>query len=83
MGTESYRNGKSSIYRKESTSAYWIQDLKRLILISSEEIEGKSFIDGEDWNRDPNGHGTHCAGIATGNIKVIPENGTELQAAVI
>lgn len=36
---------------------------------SSEEIEGKSFIDGEDWNRDPNGHGTHCAGIATGNIR--------------
>ncbi len=36
---------------------------------SSEEIEGKSFIDGEDWNRDPNGHGTHCAGIAAGNIR--------------
>ncbi|WP_077413770.1 S8 family peptidase [Chryseobacterium sp. JV274] len=36
---------------------------------SSEEIEGKSFIDGEDWNRDPNGHGTHCAGVATGNIR--------------
>lgn len=36
---------------------------------SSEEIEGKSFIDGEDWNRDPNGHGTHCAGIATGNVR--------------
>ncbi|MCD9619257.1 S8 family peptidase [Chryseobacterium gleum] len=36
---------------------------------SSEEIEGKSFIDGEDWNRDPNGHGTHCAGIAAGNVR--------------
>jgi len=36
---------------------------------SSEEIEGKSFIDGEDWNRDPNGHGTHCAGVATGNTR--------------
>lgn len=36
---------------------------------SSREIEGKSFIDGEDWNRDPNGHGTHCAGVATGNIR--------------
>ncbi|WP_153397821.1 S8 family peptidase [Chryseobacterium vaccae] len=36
---------------------------------SSREIEGKSFIDGEDWNRDPNGHGTHCAGVASGNIR--------------
>ncbi|WP_213277968.1 S8 family peptidase [Chryseobacterium indologenes] len=36
---------------------------------SSEEIEGKSFIDGEDWNRDPNGHGTHCAGVAAGNTR--------------
>lgn len=36
---------------------------------SSEEIEGKSFIDGEDWKRDPNGHGTHCAGIASGNVR--------------
>jgi hypothetical protein len=33
MGTESYRNGKAHIQEKESTSAYWIQDLKRLILI--------------------------------------------------
>ncbi|MDR4952885.1 S8 family serine peptidase [Chryseobacterium sp. ES2] len=36
---------------------------------SNEEIEGKSFIDAEDWNRDPNGHGTHCAGVATGNTR--------------
>ena len=36
---------------------------------SSEEMEGKSFIDGEDWNRDPNGHGTHCAGVAAGNTR--------------
>lgn len=36
---------------------------------SAEEIEGKSFIDGEDWNRDPNGHGTHCAGVAAGNTR--------------
>lgn len=33
------------------------------------EIEGKSFIEGEDWDKDPNGHGTHCAGIAGGNIR--------------
>ncbi len=31
-------------------------------------IEGKSFIEGEVWDRDRNGHGTHCAGIAVGNI---------------
>ncbi|MCE3076975.1 S8 family peptidase [Chryseobacterium gwangjuense] len=37
---------------------------------SGREIEGKSFIAGEDWNRDPNGHGTHCSGIATGNIRL-------------
>ncbi|PRB01077.1 hypothetical protein CQ046_16835 [Chryseobacterium sp. MYb7] len=36
---------------------------------SAKEIEGKSFIDGQDWNRDPNGHGTHCAGVATGNTR--------------
>ncbi|WP_051289306.1 S8 family peptidase [Chryseobacterium daeguense] len=36
---------------------------------SGREIEGKSFISGEDWNRDPNGHGTHCAGVAAGNIR--------------
>ncbi|CAA7195638.1 S8 family peptidase [Chryseobacterium potabilaquae] len=35
----------------------------------SRDIEGKSFIDGEDWNRDPNGHGTHCAGVVSGNIR--------------
>lgn len=35
----------------------------------AEVIEGKSFIDGEDWNRDPNGHGTHCAGVAAGNTR--------------
>lgn len=32
-------------------------------------IEGKSFIDGEDWDKDPNGHGTHCAGVACGNVR--------------
>ncbi|MDD3789675.1 MAG: S8 family serine peptidase, partial [Petrimonas sp.] len=32
-------------------------------------IEGKSFIAGEDWDKDVNGHGTHCAGIACGNVR--------------
>ena len=32
-------------------------------------IEGKSFIQGEDWDKDPNGHGTHCAGVACGNVR--------------
>lgn len=36
---------------------------------SSREIEGKSFIQGEDWSKDPNGHGTHCTGISTGNLR--------------
>lgn len=36
---------------------------------SSREIEGKSFIEGEDWNQDPNGHGTHCAGVSAGNLR--------------
>ncbi len=36
---------------------------------SARVVEGKSFIQGEDWNSDPNGHGTHCAGIAAGNLR--------------
>lgn len=32
-------------------------------------IEGKSFIEGEEWDKDLNGHGTHCAGIACGNVR--------------
>ncbi|MNU12140.1 Subtilisin DY [compost metagenome] len=36
---------------------------------SSLEIEGKSFIQGEDWSKDPNGHGTHCTGISAGNLR--------------
>lgn len=33
------------------------------------DVIGKSFVEGEDWDKDPNGHGTHCAGIASGNIR--------------
>ena len=36
---------------------------------SSRDIEGKSFIEDEDWNKDPNGHGTHCAGVSAGNLR--------------
>lgn len=32
-------------------------------------IEGKSFIANEPWDNDVNGHGTHCTGIAAGNIR--------------
>ena len=31
-------------------------------------ITGKSFIDGEEWDYDGNGHGTHIAGTAGGNV---------------
>jgi len=31
-------------------------------------ISGKSFIRGERWDLDGNGHGTHCAGTAVGSL---------------
>lgn len=33
-------------------------------------IEGKSFVSGEEWNTDLNGHGTHCAGTAAGDKRL-------------
>ena len=34
-------------------------------------ITGKSFIRGEKWNIDGNGHGTHCTGTAVGNKSLV------------
>ncbi|AOW19179.1 S8 family serine peptidase [Urechidicola croceus] len=34
-------------------------------------IIGKSFIQGESWDNDGNGHGTHCTGTAAGNISKV------------
>lgn len=33
------------------------------------DIVGKSFVEGENWDTDPNGHGTHCSGTACGNVR--------------
>ena len=35
---------------------------------SNRNVMGKSFIDKEPWDKDINGHGTHCIGIAAGGI---------------
>ncbi|MEN0049157.1 MAG: S8 family serine peptidase [Bacteroidota bacterium] len=35
---------------------------------SAREIFGTSFISGEQWKEDYNGHGSHCTGIALGNV---------------
>ena len=33
-------------------------------------IIGKSFVNGENWDEDRNGHGTHCIGISCGSFKI-------------
>ena len=42
-------------------------------------IEGKSFVEKEVWDKDPRGHGTHCSGIATGNVRI--DNGNRYGVA--
>ncbi|HFU74653.1 MAG TPA: hypothetical protein ENK66_00250 [Arcobacter sp.] len=32
------------------------------------QIKGKSFIEGESWDFDGSGHGTHCTGVALGYL---------------
>lgn len=42
-------------------------------------ISGKSFIAGQPWDRDINGHGTHCTGVVAGDRS--RENGIRYGAA--
>ena len=37
---------------------------------ANRQIDGKSFVEGEAWDFDGHGHGTHCTGTAAGYISL-------------
>jgi len=41
---------------------------------ANRQIDGKSFVAGEEWDLDGHGHGTHCTGTAAGYISLENDN---------